>query len=95
MSATDETSPYELLYWPGIPGRGEFIRLAFEAASVSYRDVSNEQKDGEQSPRLGFGDTLKASRNVFELPEASSYSLNIQPRSSILTIPQGSMPYSP
>jgi glutathione S-transferase len=63
MSATDETSPYELLYWPGIPGRGEFIRLAFEAASVSYRDVSNEQKDGEQS--------------------------------SILTIPQGSMPYSP
>jgi glutathione S-transferase len=38
--------PYELLYWPGIPGRGEFIRLAFEAAGVSYKDVSNEEKDG-------------------------------------------------
>lgn len=38
--------PYELLYWPGIPGRGEFIRLAFEAAGVSYKDVANEQKDG-------------------------------------------------
>jgi glutathione S-transferase len=31
--------PYELLYWPGIQGRGEFIRLAFEAAGVPYVDV--------------------------------------------------------
>ncbi len=30
---------YELLYWPGIQGRGEFIRLAFEAAGVPYVDV--------------------------------------------------------
>jgi glutathione S-transferase len=37
--------PYELLYWPGIPGRGEFIRLAFEVAGVSYKDMANE-KDG-------------------------------------------------
>lgn len=38
--------PYELVYWPEIPGRGEFVRLAFEAAGVSYKDVSNESKDG-------------------------------------------------
>jgi glutathione S-transferase len=38
---------YELLYWPGMPGRGEFIRLAFEAAGVSYKDPSNESDDGE------------------------------------------------
>jgi hypothetical protein len=38
--------PYELLYWPGIPGRGEFIRLAFEAAGVPYKDVANESEDG-------------------------------------------------
>jgi glutathione S-transferase len=31
--------PYELLYWPGIQGRGEFVRLAFEAAGVPYVDV--------------------------------------------------------
>jgi glutathione S-transferase len=37
---------YELLYWPGMPGRGEFVRLAFEAAGVSYKDPSNESKDG-------------------------------------------------
>lgn len=41
--------PYELLYWPGIPGRGEFVRLAFEASGVSYKDVANEAKDGIQA----------------------------------------------
>ncbi|QIW96113.1 hypothetical protein AMS68_001631 [Peltaster fructicola] len=37
---------YELLYHPQIPGRGEFIRLAFEAVGVSYTDVANDKKDG-------------------------------------------------
>ncbi|KAH6642373.1 hypothetical protein C7974DRAFT_100539 [Boeremia exigua] len=46
-SKKDTSSPpYELLYWPGIPGRGEFIRLAFEAAGVSYKDTANETEDG-------------------------------------------------
>jgi len=31
---------YELIYWPGIQGRGEFVRLAFEAAGVPYVDVA-------------------------------------------------------
>ena len=30
---------YELLYWPGIQGRGEFIRLALEDAGIPYDDV--------------------------------------------------------
>ncbi|HEX9290070.1 MAG TPA: glutathione S-transferase [Anaeromyxobacteraceae bacterium] len=30
---------YQLFYWPGIQGRGEFVRLAFEAAGVPYVDV--------------------------------------------------------
>ena len=33
------TPPYELFYWPGIQGRGEFVRLVFEAAGVPYVDV--------------------------------------------------------
>jgi len=37
---------YELLYHPGIPGRGEFIRLCFEATGVPYTDVAAEKKDG-------------------------------------------------
>lgn len=39
-------SQYELLYWPSIPGRGEFIRLPLEAAGVAYTDVCNKQSDG-------------------------------------------------
>ncbi len=31
---------YELYYWPGIQGRGEFIRLALEEAGAAYRDVA-------------------------------------------------------
>ena len=33
---------YELYYWPGIQGRGEFIRLALEEAEADYRDVGRE-----------------------------------------------------
>ena len=31
---------YELHYWPTIPGRGEFVRLALEAAGAPYIDVA-------------------------------------------------------
>jgi glutathione S-transferase len=37
--------PYELIYWPGVPGRGEHIRLALEETGASYTD-SGYQKDG-------------------------------------------------
>jgi glutathione S-transferase len=31
---------YELFYWPGIQGRGEFVRLALEEAGADYADVA-------------------------------------------------------
>jgi len=31
---------YELFYWPGIQGRGEFVRLALEEAGAEYVDVA-------------------------------------------------------
>ncbi|HZF27362.1 MAG TPA: glutathione S-transferase family protein [Steroidobacteraceae bacterium] len=31
---------YELYYWPGVQGRGEFIRLALEEGDARYVDVS-------------------------------------------------------
>ncbi|CAN0625547.1 conserved protein of unknown function [Burkholderia multivorans] len=40
---------YELYYWPGIQGRGEFVRLALEAAEAEYVDVARE------SERNGMG----------------------------------------
>lgn len=33
---------YELFYWPGIQGRGELVRLAFEDAGEPYLDVGRE-----------------------------------------------------
>jgi glutathione S-transferase len=33
---------YELFYWPGLQGRGEFVRLALEEAGAPYRDVARE-----------------------------------------------------
>jgi glutathione S-transferase len=33
---------YELYYWPGIQGRGEFIRLALEHTRARYVDVARE-----------------------------------------------------
>jgi glutathione S-transferase len=37
---------YELFYWPGIQGRGEFVRLALEAAGAPYVDVARERGAG-------------------------------------------------
>jgi glutathione S-transferase len=37
---------YELFYWPGIQGRGEFVRLALEAAGAPYVDVARERGPG-------------------------------------------------
>jgi glutathione S-transferase len=36
---------YELYYWTGIQGRGEFVRLALEDAGASYVDVAREKGD--------------------------------------------------
>ncbi|NNU45226.1 glutathione S-transferase [Ramlibacter montanisoli] len=36
---------YELHYWPGIQGRGEFVRLALEAAGAPYVDVARGDED--------------------------------------------------
>jgi len=38
---------YELIYWPGLQGRGEFVRLALEEAGVAYRDVAKEGTEAE------------------------------------------------
>ena len=33
---------YDLWYWPGIQGRGEFVRLVLEGASIAYRERARE-----------------------------------------------------
>ncbi len=38
---------YDLWYWPGIQGRGEFVRLPMEAAGIEYGDRARE--DGTEA----------------------------------------------
>ena len=35
---------YELYYWPGIQGRGEYVRLALEEAGVDYVDAARKER---------------------------------------------------
>lgn len=37
---------YEFYYWPGIQGRGEFVRLALEEAGAHYIDIARSSGDG-------------------------------------------------
>jgi glutathione S-transferase len=39
-------TPIELYYWPGIQGRGEFVRLLLEESGASYVDVARTRKNG-------------------------------------------------
>lgn len=41
---------YQLFYWPTIQGRGEFVRLALEAAGATYTDVAR----GPEGPGQGL-----------------------------------------
>ncbi|TBR36755.1 MULTISPECIES: glutathione S-transferase [Dyella] len=43
---------YELYYWTGIQGRGEYIRLALEDAGADYIDVAREKGDDVMMPFL-------------------------------------------
>ncbi|TFW19165.1 glutathione S-transferase [Duganella callida] len=38
------TTPYQLYYWDGLQGRGEFVRLALEEAGIPYQDVARQKK---------------------------------------------------
>ena len=46
---------YELYYWPGIQGRGEFVRLALEEAGAEYDDVARRRGGMASMQRLMNG----------------------------------------
>jgi glutathione S-transferase len=46
---------YELYYWPGIQGRGEFVRLALEGAGADYVDVAREDMSAMMALMDGEG----------------------------------------
>ena len=46
--------PYQLHYWPTIQGRGEFVRLALEAAGADYVDVARGEGKGQGIPAMRY-----------------------------------------
>ena len=55
--SNDDTS-YRLYYWPGIQGRGEFVRLVLEDARASYVDVAR-LPEGEGGGAAAIVDALQ------------------------------------
>ncbi|MEE7547667.1 glutathione S-transferase [Xanthomonas sp. Kuri4-1] len=64
---------YQLYYWTGIQGRGEFVRLALEDAGAAYTDVARVEGDAAMDDFLAGGHEgarpfappfLKAGRQV-------------------------------
>lgn len=53
---------YELYYWPGLQGRGEFVRLALEEAGADYVDVAR----GSESHGKGVAAMMKALNSKTE-----------------------------
>jgi glutathione S-transferase len=43
---------YELYYWPGIQGRGEYVRLALEEAGADYVDVARQRGMGTMTKMM-------------------------------------------
>ncbi|HEX5379688.1 MAG TPA: glutathione S-transferase [Phenylobacterium sp.] len=59
---------YELHYWPGIQGRGEFIRLALEDAGARYRDIARGAKVEGGGVQALMTRMAKADRPPFAPP---------------------------
>jgi glutathione S-transferase len=74
--------PYELYYWSGIQGRGEFVRLALEEAAAEYADVAREPGGDSALARMMDGEG--GGRPPFAPPFLKSGRLVIGQTASIL-----------
>ncbi|MEO8037720.1 MAG: glutathione S-transferase family protein [Betaproteobacteria bacterium] len=76
---------YELYYWPGIPGRGEFVRLALEAAGADYVDVARLSGRGKGvRAMLGLMNDAVLSQPPFAPPFLKAGKLVIAQTANIL-----------
>jgi len=73
---------YELYYWPGIQGRGEFVRLALEDAGADYAEVARQPRGMAAMSRLMESPSVK--RPPFAPPFLKSGKLAIAQTANIL-----------
>ena len=75
---------YELYYWPGIEGRGEFVRLALEEADADYVDVARAKKTGGVDALMKYLDNPRIARPPFAPPFLKAGKLLIGQTANIL-----------
>ena len=76
---------YELYYWPGIQGRGEFVRLALEEAGADYIDVARLDGRGKGvAAMMRFVDGEVGTRPPFAPPFLKAGELVIGHTANIL-----------
>jgi glutathione S-transferase len=78
---------YELYYWPHIPGRGEFIRLALEAGGADYVDVGRlPEAEGGGRPGVArlLTETAAHGRTPFAPPILKAGDLLLSQTANIL-----------
>lgn len=73
---------YQLFYWPGIQGRGEFVRLALEDADAPYDDVA--RRKGGIGRMVAAIESARAKRPPFAPPFLKSGKLVIAQAAEIL-----------
>ena len=73
---------YELYYWPSIQGRGEFIRLALEAAGADYVDVA--RRPGGMPAMMKIIDGTRVAHPPFAPPFLKAGKLIIAQTAEIL-----------
>jgi glutathione S-transferase len=75
---------YELYYWPGIPGRGEFVRLALEEAGADYVDVARSGRAGGADAMMSLLDSESVATPPFAPPVLKHGDLIIGQTANIL-----------
>ncbi|MBI3705680.1 MAG: glutathione S-transferase [Rhizobiales bacterium] len=73
---------YQLFYWPGIQGRGEFVRLALERAAAPYDDVARGK--GGMDRMLAMMKSGRDKRPPFAPPFLKAGKLTIAQAANIL-----------
>src|SRR5215469_7988628 len=82
LSASELIMRYELYYWDGIQGRGEFVRLALEEAGADYVDVA--RGSGGEGAMLRLLDGQEVEHPPFAPPFLRAGELLIAQTANIL-----------
>lgn len=88
---------YELYYWPGIQGRGEFIRLALEDADADYVDYAlvPESEGGGEAAMERFLEGNDVERPPFAPPFLKAGRMLIAQTANILLFLGGRLGLAP